>query len=109
MKRLKPIFVLAISATLMTCNSEKTSQYPSVEAPAAAKKPFEIISKHGHKRIDNYYWLKNREDTAVINYLHAENTYRDAMLAHTKDFQQKLFDEMKGRIKEKDQSAPYKI
>lgn len=109
MKRLKPLFIISISAIIMTCNSEKTSHYPSVEVPVATKKPYEIISKHGHKRIDNYYWLKDREDTAVINYLNAENAYRDAMLAHTKDLQQKLFDEMKGRIKEKDQSVPYKI
>jgi oligopeptidase B len=94
----------------MDCNSGKEpSLYPSVTPPIPEKRPYEIISKHGHKRVDNYYWLKNRDDSAVIRYLNAENKYRDTMLAHTKPLQEKLFNEMKGRIKEKDESAPYKL
>ncbi len=76
-------------------------------APVATKIPKEL-SMHGDIRVDNYYWLNDRENSEVIAYLNAENDYKDQMLAHTKDFQEKLFQEMKGRIKEEDQSVPYK-
>ncbi|MFV8270011.1 S9 family peptidase [Flavobacterium sp. GT2N3] len=65
------------------------------------------LKKHNETRIDNYFWLNDRENPEVIDYLNKENTYYDAMTAHTKDFQKELFDEMKGRIKEDDQSVPY--
>ncbi len=80
-----------------------------MKPPVASKKPFEITSKHGHQRTDDYYWMKNREDTAVINYLRAENAYVDTLMAHTKPLQEKLFAEMKGRIKEKEESVPYRL
>ncbi|HMP13684.1 MAG TPA: S9 family peptidase [Saprospiraceae bacterium] len=76
-------------------------------APIATKIPKEL-SMHGDIRVDNYYWLNDRENSEVVAYLNAENDYKDQMLAHTKDFQEKLFQEMKGRIKEEDQSVPYK-
>lgn len=79
----------------------------SLAAPTAAKKPKELTI-HGDTRTDNYYWLNNREDPAVIDYLKAENSYLDQVMAQTKGFQEKLFQEMKGRIKEEDQSVPYK-
>jgi oligopeptidase B len=77
-------------------------------APIAEKQPKEIVT-HAHPRIDNYYWLNDRENAEVIRYLEAENAYTDAVLAHTKDFQNQLFEEMKGRIKEDDNAVPYKI
>lgn len=92
------------------CNPEKkATEYPDVKPPIAEKKPFEIVSRHGHKRVDDYYWLKNREDSAVIEYLKAENAYVDTMLSDTKPLQEKLFNEMRGRIKEKDESVPYRL
>lgn len=83
--------------------------WPEATAPVAEKKPHEISAAHGHVRIDPYYWLNQREDSAVIHYLEAENEYLDTMMAHTKPLQEKLFNEMKGRIKEEDQSVPYKL
>lgn len=101
---------LAGFIALAGCNPEKeTTHYPDVKPPLAEKKPFEIVSSHGHKRVDDYYWLKNREDSAVIAYLKAENAYVDTMLSDTRSLQEKLFNEMKGRIKEKDESVPYKL
>ncbi|MBK8706848.1 MAG: S9 family peptidase [Saprospiraceae bacterium] len=78
----------------------------SLQSPAAKLEPKEL-SIHGDTRIDNYFWLNNRENPDVIEYLKAENTYLDQITSHTKAFQDKLFQEMKGRIKE-DQSVPYK-
>lgn len=77
-------------------------------APPQAKQKPQELSIHGDTRIDKYYWLKEREDQEVIDYLNAENKYLDTMMAHTKELQTQLFEEMKGRIKEDDQSVPYK-
>lgn len=104
----KVITLLYVITIVAGCKNQET-KYPSVPAPVALVKPHEIISKHGDKRVDNYFWLRNREDTAVVNYLKAENKYLDTMMAHTKPLQEKLFAEMKGRIKEKDESVPLKI
>ncbi len=100
---------IGLIVLLAACSpGTETSTRPEVNPPIAKKIPHEIVAKHGHKRIDNYYWLKEREDTAVINYLTAENKYLDTMTAHTKVLREKLYTEMRGRIKEKDESVPYK-
>ncbi|WP_293872136.1 S9 family peptidase [Flavobacterium sp.] len=65
------------------------------------------LSKHGHSRVDNYYWLNQRENPEVIDYLNQENEYYQQSTAHTKEFQKDLFEEMKARIKEDDESVPY--
>lgn len=75
--------------------------------PVATIKP-ETLEKHGDVRIDNYYWLNQREDQEVLDYLNAENDYYQKLTAHTKPFQDALFEEMKSRIKEDDSSVPYK-
>ncbi len=76
--------------------------------PPVAKKVSKELIQHNDKRIDNYYWLNDRENPEVIAYLEKEEVYYNSMTAHTKDFQAKLFEEMKGRIKEDDASVPYK-
>lgn len=80
----------------------------SVLHPPLAKKIPHKHEKHGDVRIDNYFWLKDRGHPEVIKYLKAENDYCDTVLGHTKSFQNKLFEEMKSRIKEDDTSVPYK-
>jgi oligopeptidase B len=79
-----------------------------IAEPTVAKKPTKL-EKHGDVRVDNYYWLNERENPEVIAYLEAENAYNDTITAHTKDFQKDLFEELKGRIKEDDTSVPYKL
>ena len=64
---------------------------------------------HGHTRIDNYYWLNERENPDVLAYLEAENQYVDACLKHTEPLQEQLFKEITGRIKQDDNSVPVKI
>ncbi len=78
-----------------------------IQPPVAEKNP-KKLEIHGDTRIDNYYWLNERDNPDVLNYLNAENDYYDKMTAHTKKFQEDLFEEMKGRIKEDDESVPYK-
>lgn len=77
-------------------------------APAAQRvaKELEI---HGDIRVDEFYWLREREDPEVISYLEAENAYTAAMMADTQELQGNLFEEMKGRLKEDDISVPYEI
>lgn len=76
-------------------------------APIAARKPYAVPSPNG-ARIDDYYWLRDdtRQSSATLDYLHAENAYRDAMMAPTQALQQKLYDELIGRIKPDDVSVP---
>ena len=76
--------------------------------PKAAIRPH-AMTLHGHTRIDNYYWLNERENPEVIAYLEAENQYADACLKHTEPLQEQLFKEITGRIKQDDNSVPIKI
>ncbi len=77
-----------------------------IQPPIAKIIPFEL-QKHGNVRIDNYYWLNDRENLEVIDYLNKENEYYQKSTEHTKPFQKELFEEMKARIKEDDESVPY--
>lgn len=75
--------------------------------PIAKQIPKELVA-HNDVRIDNYFWMNDRENPEVIQYLEEENAYCDNALKHTEQFQKDLFEEMKARIKEDDQSVPYK-
>ena len=75
-------------------------------APIAIKKP-QLLEIHGHQRQDPYYWMNDRENQEVIDYLNAENTYLKEVMKPTEGLQKQLFEEMKGRIKEQDESVPY--
>ncbi|WP_460219040.1 S9 family peptidase [Psychroserpens sp. MEBiC05023] len=79
----------------------------TLEAPLAKQIP-EELKIHNDVRIDNYFWLNQRDDQNVLNYLHAENDFYEQETAHTKAFEVDLFQEMKSRIKEDDSSVPYK-
>jgi oligopeptidase B len=74
----------------------------------AAIRPHKM-TMHGHTRIDNYYWLNERENPEVLAYLEAENQYADACLKPTEPLQEQLFKEITGRIKQDDNSVPIKI
>lgn len=73
--------------------------------PIPPKREYKI-TQHGVTRNDEYYWMRNREDSETYNHLKAENEYLDQVLSHIKPLQEKLFQEMKGRIQEEDTSAP---
>ncbi|MFD1613636.1 S9 family peptidase [Gelatiniphilus marinus] len=77
--------------------------------PPIAKKIPQALQVHNDTRIDNYYWLNDKENPETIAYLNAENTYTKQMMQHTEGFQKDLFEEMKARIKEDDTSVPYKL
>lgn len=95
---------------LIAATSCQKPKHPmtTILPPIADKKP-RNLEIHNDLRVDNYYWLNDREDPDVLAYLKKENDYYQAMTAHTTELQAKLFDEMKGRIKEDDSSLPYKF
>ncbi len=110
------LFMPALVLALTSCNqtekmSKQAFQWPAgIQPPAADKKPFDV-GLFGEKRMDEYYWMndyfkKGPDSTNAVNFLKAENAYLDSMMVGTKPFQQKLFDEMKARIKEKDETVP---
>ena len=77
--------------------------------PPKALKIAEKLRKHDDVRTDHYFWLRERENPEVVNYLNEENRYYEEMTFHTKELQKDLFEEMKARIKEDDESVPYKL
>jgi oligopeptidase B len=79
----------------------------SVSPPVARKIP-KVDTIHGELRQDNYFWLRQKDDPEVLAYLQAENTYADAVLAPSEGFRTALYDEMLARIKEDDQTVPYR-
>jgi len=94
-------------------NMTKDNSYAwpqNVKPPVADKKEKQLIA-HGDTRLDPYYWMndffkKGPDSTRVVDYLKAENSYYETMTAGTNALQEKLYEEMKGRIKEKDESVP---
>jgi oligopeptidase B len=73
--------------------------------PLAPQEPT-CLEAHGDLRIDDYYWLRNRDDPRVLAYLQAENEYTAAMMSHTVELQAQLYQELRGRLQEDDQSVP---
>ena len=98
------ILYLTLSCKQNTGNVTMTNK---IKAPKINQVYKELIN-HNDIRIDEFYWLKDRENPDVIKYLDDENNYYESKTAHTKDFQNSLFEEMKSRIKEDDSSVPYK-
>lgn len=96
-----------LSITLVAACQNQKKDMTIKDPPIAKKTPKELV-KHNDVRVDNYYWLNDREDPEVISYLESENAYYKSMTGHTEDFQDQLFAEMKSRIKEDDSSVPYR-
>src|SRR5713101_6879279 len=88
--------------------SHETSADVTPKPPVARRDPVEHLL-HGDRRVDHYAWLRHKENPEVIAYLNAENAYADAILKPTEPFQEKLYQEMLGRILQTDLSVPYKL
>ncbi len=112
------LFLITVSLTFATSCKQDKMKNDNIKPPIADKVSKEL-EKHGDVRIDNYYWMRltdeQRNDKTpdehtqkVKDYLNAENDYFDKKMAHTVQFRDELFEEMKSRIKEDDESVPYK-
>ncbi|MBN8858762.1 MAG: S9 family peptidase [Sphingobacteriales bacterium] len=100
-----------ISCNISSNKNNMTFHWPKGIQPPVAKIKPHIRTIHGDTVADNYYWMidyfkKGPDSDAVVEYLKEENAYQDTMMSGTKLLQQQLFEEMKGRIKEKDESVP---
>ncbi|SNT29132.1 oligopeptidase B [Ekhidna lutea] len=116
MKTIKYLTILAVLA--MSCTNKKTEEKPMrPDAPIAAKADT-LLKEHGQTRVDPYFWMRlsdeqKRAETPdahtkeVLAYLNEENDYTKTVMSHTEDLQQKLYDEIVGRIKQTDESVPY--
>ena len=100
-------YLLSTLVLCVSCNTKEPTEPTMKINPPIADKITKNLEIHGDVRQDEYYWLNQRENEEVIDYLERENDYYDKMTAHTKDFQKDLFEEMKARIKEDDSSTPY--
>jgi len=97
-----------IPAAVVAQQTPATSPATSaLTPPMAAVRPHRF-DEHGNVRIDQYYWLRDRDNREVIKYLEDENAYTKAIMAHTQALQDRLFDELKGRVRQNDQSVPYR-
>jgi oligopeptidase B len=120
------IIPIAASVLIFGCEPSTTDQQSDQKTdnnmsapPEAYKEPKELVT-HGDTRIDNYFWMRlsdeqkeaetpDEQTKRVVEYLEAENSYCDESLAHTKEMQDELYDEIVGRIKQTDMSVPYKV
>lgn len=110
MKRTYVILSAAAMLLLTSCGQKP-------QPPVAEKIPY-VIKSNGNERVDNYFWMRlsdeqknaatpDSQTVKVLAYLNAENDYAKAMLKHTESLQEKLFGEIKGRIKQDDETVPY--
>lgn len=104
-------FFLVAVLQCPACTDREPEPAPAPESqpepPAAEKRPKKLIT-HGDVRTDNYYWLKQRENPEVTDYLEAENAYAVKMMAPVADLRSTLFEELKSRYRQVDMSVPYK-
>lgn len=115
--------LLFFTALLVACNSGKkptvnrtflsfnmqASELSTADkvAPRPEKKPKMLTTSWGEQRTDEYYWLNERENPEVVAYLNAENEYAEKVLQPVATLRERLFEEMKARIKQDDNSVPY--
>ncbi len=99
-KIIRALIIINTGLIMIACD-----QTADMQPPVAKKIPAQD-TLFNEVRIDNYYWLRDKSNPEVINYLEAENAYTEAMMEHTEDLQDQLYKEMLGRIKETDLSVP---
>ena len=97
-----------VSAVIFQFSACEQKNNMNMDAPKA-KKIRKEFNEFGNTRIDNYYWLKEREDPEVIDYLKAENEFTGLMMKETEALQEKIYNEIVGRIKQTDMSVPYQL
>ncbi len=105
--RLVRMGVWLAAGSLILWASTRPARAEAPEAPVARVEARTLV-EHGHARTDEYYWLRDRDNPEVVEYLEAENAYTAAVLAHTRALQEKLFEEIMGRIKPTDAGVPYR-
>ena len=118
MKYFQSISMLAVAIMLGACTNQTTEKkLMKPDAPVAAKADT-ILKEHGQTRVDPYFWMRLTDEQKraespddhtreVLAYLNTENDYTKAVMSHTENLQEKLYEEIVGRIKQTDESVPY--
>ncbi len=106
MRRRDCVWLAILAGGLLAAPAGRGQGTPDAPVPPKAEAIPKRLDRFGRARVDNYYWLKDRTNPKVIAYLDAENAYTDAFMAPTKALQQLLYDEIVGRIKQADTTAP---
>jgi oligopeptidase B len=105
-RKLAPIGLLLAAVAALPLQAQQAPS--SSQPPLAAKKPH-TTRIHGYTLEDDYFWLREKSNPEVIKYLEAENAYTESVMEPTKRFQEALYAEMLGRIKQTDLSVPTRI
>ena len=108
MRRLRILVHAVATISIVVASSSATRLAAQDLTPPSAKVIARIDTLHGDIRTDNYFWIREKTNPEVISYLNAENAYTAAKMKHTEALQQRLYDEMLGRIKETDLSVPFR-
>ena len=107
MRRVRTLSSFAVLSIVVSLSAAPSLAAQDL-APPVAKTIAKVDTLHGDVITDNYFWIREKTNPEVISYLNAENAYTAAKMKHTEALQQKLYDEMLGRIKETDLSVPYR-
>jgi oligopeptidase B len=99
---------LAVAVGAPSVYAQRAAQQQPQQPPVAAKKPH-TTQIHGYTLKDDYFWLREKSNPEVIKYLESENAYTEEVMKATKAFQEALYKEMLGRIKQTDLSVPSRI
>ena len=102
-----PLLAVLFPGVILAQAPATAATTPSLTPPMAAVRPHRF-DEHGNVRIDQYYCLKERSNPEVIKYLEDENAYTKAVMAHTEPLQERLYEELKGRVLQNDQSVPFR-
>jgi len=106
------LFIMMVLSIISGCTKgekgDNSTEKSSQPVPPKAEKIKKELTLHDDTRVDYYYWLNQRDNPKVIEYLKAENKYLKTVMAHTEGLQQKIYDEIVGRIKPDDSTVPFK-
>ncbi|MEE2778585.1 MAG: S9 family peptidase [Acidobacteriota bacterium] len=109
---MKGLAAAIATTSLMACSTTDTSS-PAPDAstaqPPVARVQSRTLETHGHQRVDDYYWLRERDDPEVIGYLEAENEYLESVTAPWSTLRKSLLEEMLGRIERDDSTVPLRV
>lgn len=108
MKAIDKVILTGIIVLMTYSTSTVSVSGQDIQPPVAEQKPV-TLEMHGDVREDPYFWIRERENPEVINYLEAENEYFEQMMEPLAGLQEELFEEIKGRIKQDDSSVPYTL
>jgi oligopeptidase B len=103
-----PAVLALVVAMLLPFGPSLCAQAAEPLSPPVADRKPHVMAKFGDKRVDDYYWLREKENPEVIAYLEAENKYTNAVMKPLEGFREKLYQEILSRIKETDESVPYR-